>query len=105
MTFKYHMDIETEMFLGILEEEKQRKNRVRIHIEYKSDDKPDYSEIYKTVMHITESEQFGYMENCAKYMYDELHENHSITDLTVTIEKISPLAMDQCKQIKVIYGP
>lgn len=102
---KYEIHISADMYLGILDEEKERKNSVNIHIAYNSSSRPDYSSVYRSVMNIVSNERFGYMEDCAKHIHHVLGSRFDVEGLTVSLEKLNPLHMKHCKGVKVIYGP
>lgn len=101
---KYEINIRTYMYLGILDEEKECKNSVNIRIDYISSSRPDYSSVYRSVMDIVSCERFGYMEDCAKHIHQELASRFDVEGLTVSLEKLNPLQMKHCRGVKVTYG-
>ena len=93
------------MFLGILSEEKLKKNEVRIEVLYSCDKEfTDYSDIYNNIMHFINSQKFNTMEEAVIKLHDSIKNDFSIKDVRVSIEKIHPLQMEYCKGVKIIYG-
>ncbi len=96
--FEFEIEMNIQMFLGILDCEKEEKNDVSILINYIClNDTPDYSDIHRMITDIAESRKWGFMEELARELYDGCMEFENIETCSVSITKNNPPKMENSR--------
>ena len=99
-------DIETEMYCGLLPQEKNHKNRIIFNIEVSlsENDFVDYSDVYTLILEIAGRRKWDTLEELAVYSAEHILEGlPSIVSTIVSVEKKTPLQMEKCRSVKAVY--
>ncbi|MDY6786863.1 MAG: dihydroneopterin aldolase [candidate division WOR-3 bacterium] len=99
-------DIETEMYCGLLPQEKNHKNRIVFNIEVSlsENDFVDYSNIYSLILETASGRKWDTLEELAVYSAEHvLEEFPSIARVIVSVGKKNPLQMEKCRSVKALY--
>ena len=102
----FTIKIETKIFLGILEQEKEEKNKISLHIKYSVGENVfvDYSLIYEYCMNIINERKWDTIEELIKYIYLSLkHEFSEIMKLRISLTKKTIGSLNKCQSVTVEY--
>lgn len=99
-------NIRVNHYVGILESEQKRKNRISIDIEYIEGRNKiaDYSEVYKSAIETVFSKKWTTMELLSYEISNNiLHSFPQIKRVKVRVRKSNPIKMEMCDYAEVEY--
>lgn len=104
--FDFTVNIETKIFLGILEKEKEEKNKISLHIKYSIGENifVDYSLIYEYCINIINERKWDTIEELIKYLYLSLKQEFpEIMKLKISLTKKTIQSLNECQSVTVEY--
>ncbi|MGE3062676.1 MAG: dihydroneopterin aldolase [bacterium] len=100
-------DIRLQIYAGIAKEERSKKNRILINIEYLEEKKNiiDYSTVYEITVKTALSKRWDLLEDLVCEIYKEIKKRHKkIISLKVSAKKLNPVKMEKSLSAEVSYG-
>jgi dihydroneopterin aldolase len=99
--------IKLNLFIGIAEAEKIKRNRIVLDIFYTEKERGivDYSLVFNSAVKTAKSKRWLLLEDFVKSIHSKIkHDNSKIVNLRVSAKKLCPAGMKECESAEVSYG-